>query len=507
MGNTKTFFFFFFFFMLVVLVLLGVSSAAPPARVVVNGLFSNAASAFIKWASSLLKTTTKTSSSITGRPLMKFESGYSVDTVFDGSKLGIEPHALELLPNGDLLLLDSANSNLYKISSSLSLYTRPKLVAGSADGYSGHVDGRLREAKMNHPKGLTVDDKGNIYIADTHNMAIRKISDAGVTTIAGGGKSGRGGHIDGPSEDARFSNDFDVVYIGSSCSLLVIDRGNQAIREIQLPFDDCAYQYGSGFPVGIAVLVAAGFFGYMLALLQRRVGSIISNQTDEPQTTMKPNIAPTPPYQRTSLRPPLIPSENEPEKQEEGFIASLGKLVAYATSSFSEILSNIFPGFKKKQPNYQYQNQQPFHPDYKHGSNPWPVQDSYVIPDGDEPPPSIETRTPTPKKTYPFMTNDAEKIQQFRQSRRLYSGWDHNYQQQQQQPPPPSHQQQHHNRYYSSVPETYYEQSTEETNEIVFGAVQERAETMVIKPLDHGNSVYDHRGRVRSRSRGLARGD
>lgn len=32
---------------------------------------------------------------------------------------------------------------------------------------------------MNQPKGLTVDDKGNIYIADTMNMVIRKISDAG----------------------------------------------------------------------------------------------------------------------------------------------------------------------------------------------------------------------------------------------------------------------------------------------------------------------------------------
>lgn len=32
---------------------------------------------------------------------------------------------------------------------------------------------------MNHPKGLTVDDGGNIYIADTMNMAIRKISDSG----------------------------------------------------------------------------------------------------------------------------------------------------------------------------------------------------------------------------------------------------------------------------------------------------------------------------------------
>ncbi|KAG4922649.1 hypothetical protein JHK82_051624 [Glycine max] len=53
--------------------------------------------------------------------MMKFESGYSVEIVFDGSKLGIEPYAVEMLPNGELLILDSANSNIYRISSSLSL--------------------------------------------------------------------------------------------------------------------------------------------------------------------------------------------------------------------------------------------------------------------------------------------------------------------------------------------------------------------------------------------------
>lgn len=57
--------------------------------------------------------------------------------------------------------------------------SRPKLVAGSAEGYTGHVDGRSREARMNHPKGFTVDDKGNIYVADTMNKAIRKISETG----------------------------------------------------------------------------------------------------------------------------------------------------------------------------------------------------------------------------------------------------------------------------------------------------------------------------------------
>lgn len=57
---------------------------------------------------------------------------------------------------------------------------RPKLIAGSADGYSGHVDGKPRDARMSHPKGLTVDDRGNIYIADSTNMVIRKISDTGI---------------------------------------------------------------------------------------------------------------------------------------------------------------------------------------------------------------------------------------------------------------------------------------------------------------------------------------
>lgn len=51
---------------------------------------------------------------------MKFESGYSVETVFDGSKHGIEPFAVEVTPGGELLVLDSVNSNIYKVSLPLS---------------------------------------------------------------------------------------------------------------------------------------------------------------------------------------------------------------------------------------------------------------------------------------------------------------------------------------------------------------------------------------------------
>lgn len=128
-------------------------------------------------------------------------------------------------------------------------------------------------------------------------------------TIAGGKRSRGGGHVDGPSEDAKFSDDFDIVYVGSSCSLLVVDRGNQAIREIQLHDDDCSsYEYDGNLHLGKiivlirnnhiyitislifttplsggAVLVAACFFGYMLALLQRRISSMFSSEIVRPR--------------------------------------------------------------------------------------------------------------------------------------------------------------------------------------------------------------------------------
>ncbi|CAK7355715.1 unnamed protein product [Dovyalis caffra] len=127
-----------------------------------------------------------------------------------------------------------------------------------------------------------------------------KGKDYGVTTIVGG-KWGRGSHVDWASEDAKFSNDFDVVYIGSSCSLLVVDRGNRVIREIQLYFDDCAYQYGS------------------VAMKTSTTGI---------------------PYQKpiNSFRPPLIPTEEEQKKHEESLFGSLGKLVINTWASIAEIL-------------------------------------------------------------------------------------------------------------------------------------------------------------------------
>ena len=197
---------------------------------------------------------------------------------------------------------------------------------------------------------------------------------------------------------------------------------------------------------------------------------------------------------KSMMRPPLIPSEDEQEKQEESFLGSLARLVAQTGESAADILGAVFPMLKKKKPNTQHQSQYPYEQQFKY-SNAWPVQESYVIPHEDEPP-SIETRAPTPKKTYAFMTKDSEKMQQLRQSRAFYSGWDGDLQKQQQ-----TKTQQHLHQYHASPAQTYYERSPETTNEILFGAVQEqdkKRETVVIKPLKHGVSYYD-RQNIQSR--------
>ena len=69
-------------------------SATPSLAKILNGVVSNAITNLMKWVWSL-KANTKTM--ISGRPMMKFESGYSVETVFDGSKLGIEPYSVEIM--------------------------------------------------------------------------------------------------------------------------------------------------------------------------------------------------------------------------------------------------------------------------------------------------------------------------------------------------------------------------------------------------------------------------
>ena len=111
--------------------------------------------------------------------------------------------------------------------------TAPIVIAGS--NIAGALDGAGTSAFFNNPTGITVDSSGNIYIADTSNDVIRKINTSGlVTTIAG--FAGIVGSADGVGLSARFNSPRGIV-IDNSGNLYVADTGNNAIRKISLSGD------------------------------------------------------------------------------------------------------------------------------------------------------------------------------------------------------------------------------------------------------------------------------
>lgn len=123
--------------------------------------------------------------------------------------------------DGDMLVLDRGNHVIRRINQNGAVLT----YAGT--GSVGSRDGMREAAEFNVPEGFCTDESGNIYIADTGNHTIRKISADGiVSTIAG--SAGVFGYADG--EEALFSSPMGIAWRGGL--LYVADTGNHAIRLI-----------------------------------------------------------------------------------------------------------------------------------------------------------------------------------------------------------------------------------------------------------------------------------
>jgi len=106
---------------------------------------------------------------------------------------------------------------------------RLALFAGSLGG-PGHVDGIGAAARFNHPTGIATDGAGNVYVADSNNAVIRKITASGeVSTLAG--TAGLFGSADGPAAEARFNQPLGVA-VDESGNVYVADTGNHNIRKI-----------------------------------------------------------------------------------------------------------------------------------------------------------------------------------------------------------------------------------------------------------------------------------
>lgn len=149
--------------------------------------------------------------------------------------------------------------------------TEITVIAGTgAPGYSGD-NGPAAQAKLFLPNGVAVDTKGNVYIADTLNSAIRMIDTTGkITTLAGNGKPGFSGDK-GAALNAQFAFPRSVS-VDSAGNIQIADTGNQRIRQLKFlvtPPDltittDAASKsanHGSTVPVQLALTSMGGFAG------------------------------------------------------------------------------------------------------------------------------------------------------------------------------------------------------------------------------------------------------
>jgi hypothetical protein len=102
-------------------------------------------------------------------------------------------------------------------------------LAGKA-GVIGSVDGTGSAARFHYPGGVAVDTNGNLYVADSNNHTIRKVTTLGVvTTLAG--RAGVAGSADGTNSAARFHYPGGVA-VDSAGNIYVADAGNYTIRKV-----------------------------------------------------------------------------------------------------------------------------------------------------------------------------------------------------------------------------------------------------------------------------------
>jgi len=148
-----------------------------------------------------------------------FSNGSVSDAKFNYPK-GI---AIDKLDN--IYIAERGNNVIRKISSS-GIVT---VLAGKV-GVLGYKDGVGTEANFRYPEGIAVDTDGNLYVADTYNSVIRKITPDGVvTTMAGLVNSP--GFQDGDRESAQFLSPVDIV-VDAQKNLFVADYGNRVVRKV-----------------------------------------------------------------------------------------------------------------------------------------------------------------------------------------------------------------------------------------------------------------------------------
>jgi len=148
------------------------------------------------------------------------------------------PVDLAVDASGTMYVADSNNHCIRKI-------TPAGVVSTFAGNIQGSIDGTGTSARFNYPNGVAVDGSGNVYVADLFNHRIRKITPAGVVSTFAGNTQG---YADGTGTSARFNRPSSLV-IDASGNVYVADTGNHRIRKIT--------------PAGVVSTFAGSTFGYV----------------------------------------------------------------------------------------------------------------------------------------------------------------------------------------------------------------------------------------------------
>jgi len=143
----------------------------------------------------------------------------------DSAALFNYPSGVAVDSAGNVYVADSGNNTIRKVTAGGQVTT----LAGSA-GQSGSADGTGSAARFFDPSGVAVDDAGNVYVADSYNFTIRKVTTNGVvTTLAG--SAGQSGSTDGMTNSARFNYPTGAA-VDSAGNVYVADSGNDTIRKV-----------------------------------------------------------------------------------------------------------------------------------------------------------------------------------------------------------------------------------------------------------------------------------
>ncbi len=150
--------------------------------------------------------------------------GRAVDGVGSGASFA-SPFGVATDAEGNVYVADSWNAKIRKISPSGVVNT----LAGAGPSVGPKIDGPASRATFRQPEGIFVDSFGNVYVADTWDNKIRKISRQGVvTTLAGTGEEG---DRDGAGNQALFNHPSGIA-VDRNGTVYVVDSQNHKIRKI-----------------------------------------------------------------------------------------------------------------------------------------------------------------------------------------------------------------------------------------------------------------------------------